>query len=162
MIDFGKGIALQRISSRTKDCLSGIFTIFFSAITIYLALKLPLGNASKPGPGFFPLVLSVIIGILGLIFFLKSRSNKKPESLTEEKFAKWKVLYLLGSLFLYAFLFRPAGFLISTSIFLITLKPIVAKKWVPVLLGSIFISLIFFFFFNYLLKVELPMGILAK
>jgi hypothetical protein len=157
-----KGIALRRISSRIKDCLSGIFTIFFSGITIYLALKLPLGNASKPGPGFFPLVLSVIIGLLGLRLFLASLANQKPASLTQEKSTKWRVLYLLGSLFLYAFLFRPAGFLISTLVFLISLKPIVAKKWVPVLLGSIFISLIFFLFFDYLLKVELPMGILAK
>jgi putative tricarboxylic transport membrane protein len=145
-----------------KDRFSAVFIIFFSGVTIYLALKLPFGKIGKPGPGFFPFVLSVIIGLLALILFLKSHSNKKPESLTEEKFAKWKVLYLLGSLCLYASLFRPAGFLISTSIFLITLKPIVAKKWVPVLLGSIFISLIFFFFFDYLLKVELPMGILAK
>jgi hypothetical protein len=145
-----------------KDRFSAVFIIFFSLVTIYLALKLPFGKTAKPGPGFFPFILSITIGLLALLLFLKFHSDKKSEPLIQEKSAKWKVLYLLGSLCLYAFLFRPAGFLLSTSIFLITLKPIVAKKWAPVVLGSISISLIFFLFFNYLLKVELPMGILAK
>jgi putative tricarboxylic transport membrane protein len=145
-----------------KDRLSGIFIIIFSGVTIYLAFKLPMGRAAKPGPGIFPLLLSVVIGFLALSLFLRTLRSKGEFGIEEIPTTKWRLVYLLGDLFLYVFLLRPLGFLISTWIFLILLNPIVKKKWIPVLLGSLFISAIFFFSFNYLLKVELPMGILAK
>jgi putative tricarboxylic transport membrane protein len=147
-----------------KDRLSGILILIFSGVTLYLALRVPMGKISKPGPGVFPLLLSLVIGLLALLLTLRSLSPKKqPEVEAQEKTAhKWGVLYLLGNFCLYAFLFRSLGFIISTSVFLIALKPIIKKKWIPVLLGSLFISLSFFLFFYYLLKVELPMGILEK
>jgi len=145
-----------------KDRFSGIFLIIFSGVIMCLALKLPMGRVGKPGPGIFPLILSVVIGLLALLLLLRSLQSKGEFGTEEIPITKWRLVYLLGDLCLYAFLLRPFGFLISTWIFLIVLKPIVKKKWIPVLLGSLFISVIFFFFFNYLLKVELPMGILAK
>ena len=145
-----------------KDRVSGILFLIFSGVTIYLALRLPMGRMGKPGPGIFPLLLSVVIAFLALLLFLRT-IRSKGEFWTEEiPTAKWRLVYLLGDLCLYVFLLRPLGFLISTWIFLIVLKPIIKKKWIPVLLGSLFISASFFFFFNYLLKVELPMGILAR
>jgi putative tricarboxylic transport membrane protein len=145
-----------------KDRLSGIFFLIFSGVTIYLALRLPMGRMGKPGPGIFPLLLSVVIAFLALSLFLRTLRSKGELGTEEMSTTKWRLVYLLGDLCLYVFLLRPLGFLISTWIFLILLNPIVKKKWIPVLLGSLFISAIFFFSFNYLLKVELPMGILAK
>jgi putative tricarboxylic transport membrane protein len=145
-----------------KDRFSGLCLIFFSGVTIYLALRLPLGRIGKPGPALFPLLLSIMIGFLAFLLLLRTFRSKGESEIGELATAKWKLLYLLGALCLFAFLFRRAGFLISTCIFLVSLKPIVKKKWIPVLLGSLVISMSFFFFFNYLLKVELPMGILAK
>jgi putative tricarboxylic transport membrane protein len=145
-----------------KDRLSAIFVILFSGVIFFLALELPLGNTTKPGPGLFPLILSVVIGLLAFLLFLKNLRSKGESRNEGTSTAKWRVGYLLGTLCLYAFLFRPLGFLVSTWIFLVALKPIVKKKWIPVLLGSLFISATLFFFFNYLLKVELPMGIFAK
>lgn len=145
-----------------KDRLSGFLFLIFAGVTIYLALRLPMGKMGKPGPGIFPLLLSVVIGFLALSLFLRTLRSKGEFGIEEIPTTKWRLVYLLGDLFLYVFLLRPLGFLISTWIFLILLNPIVKKKWIPVLLGSLFISAIFFFSFNYLLKVELPMGILAK
>jgi len=145
-----------------RDRLSGVLIIIFSGVTIYLAFKLPMGKTGKPGPGIFPLILGVVIGLLSLLLFLRTLRSKGEFGTEEIPTTKWRLVYLLGDLCLYAFLLRPLGFLISTWIFLIVLKPIVKKKWIPVLLGSLFISVTLFCFFNYLLKVELPMGILAK
>jgi putative tricarboxylic transport membrane protein len=145
-----------------KDRFSAFFFLFFSGVTIYLAFKLPWGRISKPGPGVFPLVLSVVIGLLAFVLLLTTLRLNKESGAEEIPTTKWRLLYLLGDLCLYAFLFRSLGFLISTWIFLVALQPIVKKKWIPVLLGSMFISFCFLFFFSYLLKVELPMGILGK
>ena len=148
--------------NRMKDTLSGIFLILFSVVTIYLAFKLPMGKIGRPGPGFFPFIISVIVGSLAILLVLRTLQSKRDSESEGIATARWKVFYLLGNLCLYAFLFGPLGFLISTWIFLIALKPIVKKGWIAVILGSLSISLSFFLFFNYLLKVELPMGILAK
>ena len=43
---------------------------FFVALSVALAasaLSLPIGTASQMGPGYFPLVLAVILGALGLL-----------------------------------------------------------------------------------------------
>jgi len=145
-----------------KDRLSGIFIILFSGVAIYLASQLPLGRAGKPGPSIFPLLLSIVIGFLSIgLLLTRRRSNRESES-GETPASRWRLGYLLVDLFLYAFLLRPLGFLISTWIFLMLLKPIVKKTWALVLLGASLLSVAFFVFFNYLLKVELPMGILSK
>ena len=145
-----------------KDRLSGILFLIFSGVTIYLALMLPMGRMGKPGPGIFPLLLSLVIAFLALSLFLRALRSKGESGNEEIPTPKWRLVYLLGDLCLYVFLLRPLGFLISTWIFLIVLKPILKKRWIPILLGSLFVSLVFFFFFNHLLKVELPMGILAR
>lgn len=145
-----------------KDRLSSIFLLFFSGITVFLALRLPWGKIGKPGPSLFPLILSLIVGLMALLLFLKTFRSEGESEPQEPPTSKWRLLYLLGDLCFYAFLFRPLGFLISTFVFLTALKPIVKKKWIPVVLGSLLISLSFLLFFKYLLKVELPMGILEK
>jgi len=149
-----------------KERIAGLLIFIFCGGTTYLAIHLPMGSAAKPGPGIFPLLLSLVIGCLSLLLILKNlRSQRKLGERDTDKEVppgKWRVVYLLGSLFLYVFLPQPIGFLVSTWIFLIGLKPIIKKRWVPVLLGSFFISVVLFFCFNYLLKVQLPMGILAK
>ena len=144
------------------DRVSGILITIFSGVTIFLALKLPVGHIWKPGPGIFPIILSLVIGVLSLCLFLGTFRPRVESEPRVSLIPKWRLVYLFGDLILYGIFFRPLGFLISTWIFLILLKPIVKKRWVPVLLGSLFISGGFFFFFNYLLKVELPLGILAK
>lgn len=145
-----------------KDRLAGLFVILFSGVSVYLALNLPLGKAASPGPGLFPLILSITVGLLALPLLLGFSQSDQESKTRDIPSIKWKVIYLLGNLGLYAFLFRPLGFLISTSIFLIILKPIINKKWALVLPGAVFTSIGLFLFFNYLLRVELPMGILAK
>ena len=145
-----------------KDRLSSIFLLFFSAVTIHLAFRLPLGRMTRPGPGFFPLILSLVVGSLALLLFLRTFRARGESGDQEIPTPKWRVLYLLGNLCLCAILFRPLGFLISAFLFLVALKPIIKEKWIPVLLGSAVISVAFLLFFSYLLKVELPMGILAK
>jgi putative tricarboxylic transport membrane protein len=149
-----------------KERFAGLLIIIFSGVATYLAIQLPMGSATKPGPGIFPLLLGLVIGLLSLLLILKNlRSRRRLGDRGIDKdvpTGKWRVVYLLGSLFLYVLLIQPIGFLISTWIFLIGLKPIIKKRWVPVLLGSFFISVVLFFCFNYLLKVQLPMGILAK
>ena len=55
-----------------KDRLSAILTVLFSALAACLALQLPIGKVGRPGPGIFPLVLSIVIGLLGLLLLSRT------------------------------------------------------------------------------------------
>jgi putative tricarboxylic transport membrane protein len=66
----------------------------------------------------------------------------------------------VASLLAYAVFMERLGFLITTTLLLITLlKGMGSKKWSSVVLASVSISLITYFAFTYL-RLRLPMGIL--
>ncbi|MEJ8571522.1 tripartite tricarboxylate transporter TctB family protein [Microbaculum marinum] len=50
-----------------KDVLAGGLFVIFAAVLAYNALQLPLGTASRMGPGYFPLALALILAVLGAL-----------------------------------------------------------------------------------------------
>jgi len=50
-----------------KNFLAGLLFICLSIVLAHDALRVPLGTASEMGPGYFPLALGLILGVLGLI-----------------------------------------------------------------------------------------------
>lgn len=56
--------------------LDVIALLLFSLVVCYESFRLPLGSTWKPGPGFFPLLLGVALGVLSLIFLLAKEFKK--------------------------------------------------------------------------------------
>ncbi len=78
----------------------------------------------------------------------------------EEGGRSWKkIIYVLGVLLVYAFFFSILGYLLSTFLFLLLLKPVIEKKWSFVLAGALLVTLVSYFVFDVLLKAQLPRGI---
>ena len=50
-----------------QDFWSGMFFVALGVLAIYLARDYPMGNASQPGPGYFPTWLGAIMAGLGAI-----------------------------------------------------------------------------------------------
>jgi putative tricarboxylic transport membrane protein len=55
-----------------KNFLSGLLFTGLAIMLAYNALLLPLGTASRMGPGYFPFLLAVILGGLGLAVMVNS------------------------------------------------------------------------------------------
>lgn len=51
----------------------GLFLLAISLTFGLPALRYPLGDVSRPGPGMFPLVVSVLLFVIGLITVARSR-----------------------------------------------------------------------------------------
>ena len=68
--------------------LDVIVLFVFSLIVCYESFRLTLGSASKPGPGLFPLLLGVTLGVLSLMFlFAKGfKQDKKTTVLPPSDF----------------------------------------------------------------------------
>jgi putative tricarboxylic transport membrane protein len=55
-----------------KNFLSGLLFTGLAILLAYNALLLPLGTASRMGPGYFPFLLAVVLGGLGLVVIVNS------------------------------------------------------------------------------------------
>lgn len=69
----------------TIDRASGIFFILLGLFVIWERRVLPLGTPGNPGPGYFPLLLAILLILLGGILLVRGgqavalRSVKWPE-----------------------------------------------------------------------------------
>ena len=144
------------------DRLSGALLLILAALIAYFAWKLPLGTFQRPGPGFFPLFLAFVLGPLALLLLIPPRMAvpaKKEETVQPSRGERKKIFYILGSLLVYAFCFDKLGYLGSTFLFFLLLKPLVQKPWGYVLTGSFLVTVISFLIFDILLQSQLPKGI---
>lgn len=146
------------------DRLSGVVLLVFTALMAYFAWKLPHGSFHRPGPGFFPLFLALVLGALALMLLISSwiaRPVKKQGEIQPDKSDLRKIFYILGTLLVYALCFEKFGFLISTFLFFLLLKPLVQRSWGYVLCGSLLVTGISYLIFDTLLQSQLPKGILG-
>jgi hypothetical protein len=143
------------------DHWCGIILLLFSLLTAYWGWKIPLGSAHRPGPGFFPLLLSFILAFLALLLLITSWIEKAREKSGEVPLSRRearKPLYILVILSIYAVSFQGLGFLLSTFLFLVLLKPVLGKKWSYVLTGAALATIISYLVFEVLLQSQLPKG----
>ncbi len=146
------------------DRWSGAILFIMSLGMAYMSRKLPLGSLRKPGAGFFPLFLAFALAFLALLLFFGSwfkRTSKEFMNDQEIRIDSKKAYYVLGALLAYDFSFQRLGFILSTIIFFLLLKPVVEKKWPYVLLGAILVTMLSYLVFEIILECQLPKGVLG-
>ena len=104
--------ALRRLGVvNRKAFLSGLF---FAAIGLFAAIHATdyaIGRVTRMGPGFFPLMLGLILVALGLTNILRSIAWARPEALP--KLALKPLLIVPLALASFAFLLEHAGLLVA-------------------------------------------------
>ena len=80
-----------------KDFFSGLMFTVVGAAFAYGATGYSVGTGGRMGPGYFPLLLGVLLAILGAIILLGSLIVETPDGDKVSKIA-WKPLgYILGA-----------------------------------------------------------------
>jgi hypothetical protein len=95
---------------RPKDFLTGILFAIIGGSVIAIARTYPFGDARQMGPGFFPIVLAVVLLVFAAILLVQSFIGARDPI---GAFAVKPVLYILGSTLLFALLLRPAGMIVA-------------------------------------------------
>ena len=115
------------MEKRLEIAVAGILLLVAAAFVIFIdrlvaAPKMLLGRSlTAIEPNLFPLVaMAIMIGLCGL-FLISAWRNRKAEPVVSEAKAEdradWmRVGAFFGILILYALIFYPAGFLISTFV----------------------------------------------
>ncbi len=118
---------------------TGFGTIFILALYgIVSSALMPLGGLHEPGPGFFPLALSVILLVLSGLGIISSRPSAEDLARSEPFWGDLKTpvkIVLATALAVVAF--EPVGFLLTSSLFLVLLFLWVSRYpwWKAVLFG---------------------------
>jgi putative tricarboxylic transport membrane protein len=112
---------------------------------IYLSSELPMGNALKMGPAYFPAVLGWLLAFIGLLALARSLLRKGPPI---PAFA-WKPLLLItGATLVFGLIVRGAGLVIALPLFVVMTALASSKfRWGPSLAlaatATVFCSLVF-------------------
>ena len=117
-----------------------------------------------PGPGLWPIVISVAILICAALLMLRSLRMKSED---DTEIALWtpgtkRVYITMIILVIYAILLEPLGFLLATTAMqFVFIQWFAKKKWYITLIISAVVSVVVYLAFSYLLNVPLDFGLLA-
>jgi putative tricarboxylic transport membrane protein len=138
-----------------------------------MALNMPRGGLSYPGPGLFPMIVGIFLvaTALGCLIqeVLPRKEGEGPsasplpghDSAAPPRRNVQKTFQLIAMMIGYTLVLKPLGFLISICAFLVVAIRIFGyRRWVPVLAMAAVIAGISYVSFVLWLKVPLPSGIL--
>jgi putative tricarboxylic transport membrane protein len=149
---------------RKSDFISGVFLFIFSVVLFFQTKGLTIWGDLGPSEGFFPLLLSVLLGFLSLLIILKTWLIKKePQESVEILGAnKGKLFLYFASFLLFGLIFKTIGYSLTlTAFFIFILKILEKQSWkltIVVTVVSIAVSHVMFIVF---LSVPLPEGFLT-
>ena len=144
-----------------RDVNVGLFLLIFIAAPLcYGSVRLGIGTAYKPGPGFLPFFTGLILALMSVVLIVVSMNNA---GIHEKKtfFIGWGAVLITAALILTGIFIEKVGFF--TCAFLmstIVLRINGVKNWPLVILFSFSTCVVFYLFFNLFLSVRLPLGIL--
>ncbi|TPK33925.1 tripartite tricarboxylate transporter TctB family protein [Mesorhizobium sp. B2-5-3] len=141
---------------KPRDAISGTLVLATGAAFLYFGRGLTVGSASRMGPGYFPIVLSLLMVVLGLAIIVNALRSKSGagEALT----IPWRALVLvLGSIMVFALTLKGLGLFISLALcILATTMASSYTKWIPSITLALVLSLVCAFLFVYALGLPIP------
>lgn len=113
------------------------------------------------GPNFFPQVLSILMGLCGVILIVRAmRGEVLPKTERIDLQGFFRMVIAIGICIGYLYLMQVIGFAMGTSVFLFVLMTFLGQQGlIKRILSSIAASLIVWAIFRYFLVIPLPMGI---
>ena len=94
------------------DIIGGLFLLALGLFFAIYAQRYSFGTLNRMGPGFFPIVLGVIVGLLGLLIAVPAwfRGGNSPE-------VNWKTMSIvIGSVVLFGATLQSVGLMLASMI----------------------------------------------
>ena len=140
-----------------KDLLAGLIFIGFGLSFGYATLGYQIGTALRMGPGYFPLVLSGIMVLLGVIILVQSFASGPDE--TPVGRVPWLgLLLIIGALVFFGYTVRDLG--LAPALFVTAFMSALASRHTGVvgaLLLAAFLTVVSMLIFVYGLGLPLAM-----
>jgi hypothetical protein len=141
-----------------RDFWSGLMFLAVGIVFAVGATNYSMGAAARPGPGYFPLLLSIILCILGAIVLFKSLTIETEGGDPIGKIA-WRPLAItVASIVLFGVLLPRLGMIITIPILIVVVSFAGDEfKWRGVLIAAAVLTLFSWLIFVVGLKLTIPM-----
>lgn len=151
----------------TKDRAASLLFLAAGIYGFFYSVQLPMGRWNEPGPGVFPIALSILLLASGVSWFILGRPRAADTS--PRKKAGWgdtlkalstplKIIVLTA---LFILVFHQVGYLVASTLYLFVLLFWVSGYRLIVSLPlALSIGIGSWYFFHKLLTVQLPKGLL--
>jgi len=103
----------KRIRSTQDFWTGGVFAAF-GMITAVLSAGYPLGSASRMGPGYFPMLLGIILALIGIAILVRSLTSEEGGHVS--RLHMWPLLRLLLSIVAFGLLLNPLGLIVAAFV----------------------------------------------
>lgn len=109
-------MCVEKLLRLSANSISGLIFIAIGTGFATISTTYQVGTLTAMGPGFFPLVLGVLLAILGAIVMLSATHS--PEKIEHANLRP--VVILLGGVILFALIVRGAGLIPAVALLVFT------------------------------------------
>ncbi|MFP5406030.1 MAG: tripartite tricarboxylate transporter TctB family protein [Gammaproteobacteria bacterium] len=140
----------------SRDFWGGVMFAVFGALFAYFATSYDVGTGARMGPGYFPLILGILLALLGVIVAWSSTSVTNPVARLEP--VGWRELFMvLGAVAVFAVLLPWLGMVVSVSLLiLISAMADYQFSWKETILSIIVLVIMSYFVFVKGLELQFP------
>lgn len=141
-----------------RDFFSGLMFVAVGIGFAFGATNYSMGSSARPGPGYFPLILSVILAILGCIVLFKSLTIETEGGDPIGSIAWRPLLVIVASIALFGTLLPRLGMIISVPVLILMVSFAGDEfRWKGVIASCIVLTAFSWFVFVYGLKLTIPL-----
>lgn len=146
-----------------RQRVAGLIFLAIGILGFIDSLSLPWGTWEEPGPGPFPLAVSLLLSLAGIVKILQKRGE------VEEGKGHWREtargflvpLKILGATLAFILVLERLGYLLAAPLFLFTVFLWIGRYRLRFAMGlALSIGVGSWYFFNEILSVQLPKGVL--
>ncbi|MGP3911513.1 tripartite tricarboxylate transporter TctB family protein [Nonomuraea sp. 10N515B] len=139
---------------RRLNLVAALVPLVIGVVAALMSWNLGVGSLSAPGPGMWPLVVSVAMVVIAAVLMLQSRPRGDEERFTKDVVT---VAIAAASLIAYAFLFELVGFEVPTiALLVLWLKGLGRESWRMTAVVSVVATAALYLLFITGLGVSLP------
>jgi len=141
-----------------RDFFSGLMFIVVGIVFAVGATNYSMGSSAKPGAGYFPLILSVLMAILGAVVLFKSLTIETEGGDPIGDIAWRPLIVIVVAITVFGLSINRLGLVVSVPILiLITSLAGDEFKWLGVVVNAIVLTVFSWLIFVYGLKLTIPM-----
>lgn len=146
----------MRIKSQ-RDFWSGLMFVVAGVAFAVGATNYSMGTSARPGAGYFPLLLSVIMAILGAIVLFKSVTIESPGGDPIGGLAWRPLLIIIGAIAIFGLTIERLGMLIAVPVLIFIASWAGDEfRWRGVIVSAIVLTVGSWLVFVYGLKLTIP------
>lgn len=139
-----------------RDVAIGVVFAVAGAFVAGAGWRMPEGVGGIPGPGFFPLLIGAVLGVLGCALAVSSgRSRAVTAAPARHLWPLWQVTAIAGLLAAYVAAWDAVPFLVRTPILLLAIARVVGESWWRGAASAVLTTLALAGIFDLLLRVRL-------